>query len=126
MITSLVKDQPVRGHIVIDEFGEPKYLLLNPSGSSSTTILWTVKLHGEVLTNKQKTVLKKEMRSTKIAKQQLEIEALKNEIEASKNDLKAAEETIGDLKTENKELTKTMNLSIHDKLKKLLLHKDPE
>lgn len=126
MVMTLNKQEFVRGHVVTDDFGEPKYLILNPSGSSLTALLYTIKLDGEMFTNQQKKAWTKKERSTKIAKLQLQIEGLKNEIQDSRNDLKIAEETIGDLKTENEELTKTLKTSIHEKLKKLLLHEKTE
>jgi len=127
MITTLHTDKPIDGGSILadPQTGEPKYFIYRGAGSLKAMV-YTIKLDGNMFTEKQKKLWKDEVRSTKIAKQQLEIEGLKNDVEASKNDLKTAEETIRDLKTENEELTKTMNLSIHDRLKKLLLHKDPE
>ena len=126
MITTLNKDQPVNGgSILADELGEPKYFIYRGAGSQRAMV-YTIKLDGDMFTQKQKQALKKEIRSTIIAKQQLEIEGLQSEIEYSKNDLKTAQETIDDLKTENIELTNTLKSSIHEKLKKLLLHKKTE
>lgn len=127
MITTLHTDKPIDGAGILadPQTGEPKYFIYRGAGSQRAMV-YTIKLDGDMFTEKQKTAWKKEIRSTKIAKLQLEIEGLKNEVEASKNDLKAAEETIGDLKTANEELTNTLKTSIHERLKKLLLHEKPE
>jgi len=115
-ITTLHTQEFVRGHVIADDLGEPKYLIMRENSAAPTALLYTIKLDGNMFTEKQKTALKNEVRSKKITKLEKEVEGLKNEIEDSKNNLKTAEETIETLKTENKQLTKNLENCVFSKL----------
>lgn len=119
IVTTLMKDEFVRADVVTDALGEPRYLLMSPEFNQPTKLLYTITLKGEMFTEKQKQAWKKEIRSGKIKSLELEVENLKKQ---HTQDL----QKIGDLEKTNIELNRTLNLSLHDKLKKLLLHEKPE
>lgn len=113
IVTTLVKEEFVRGEVIANEFGEPAYLILSPEFSQPTRLLYTIKLKGEMFTNQQKRIWKNEERSKKIAALQSEVEELKKQ---HTQDL----QKIGDLETANEELSRTLKSSVHERLKKLL------
>lgn len=119
MVSGLHKDTPIRGDILVDEFGEPKYFLDDPSGWAvpRKRFVHPIKLTGELFTKSQKNQFKSEVRSKKIAELQAEVEQLKKQIDANEHDLKVQEQTIEDLK---RELASCKSSKLKSKLKKLV------
>jgi hypothetical protein len=122
-VMTLNKEEFVSAQIIFDDFGEPKFLIVNPSYSGTGRLLWRVKLHGDLFTPKQKQAWKDEVRSKKIASLESEVESLKAQLQETTDRTK-------ELQKQNEELKKNLDhcesSKISSKLKRLLPREKPE
>ena len=110
MISTLAKDLHVRGQVIVDKYGEPKYLMLNPMGDVGKKLVYTIKLTGSLFTKQQKRQFKAEVRSKKI-------EELQKKLDQAEKKLKSANESVEQLR---RELANCVRSKLKNKLRKLV------
>lgn len=118
MITTLNKEVPVRGNIIVDKYGEPKYFIDDPVGwGIRKRFVHPIKLTGSIFTKKQKNQFKAEVRSKKIVKLQAELNQAKTEVEKLKVRLEGQIQINQELRDD---LTSCKSSKLKSKLKKLV------
>lgn len=115
-ISTLERDQFVRGRVVTDKFGEPSRIYLTGRGIRITHY-FDIKLTGELFTKSQKRQFKAEIRSKIIAELQKKLEKVEGELASTKIELENQKQTNEEL---SRQYANCVNSKLKNRIKKLV------